>query len=119
MRAQIVSSVLVALASSAVVVAAAPADPIPAPLSSQAVVVPAPSLYIVQGTTLDAAASNVRRVGANVRQELDIIHAVSAYLTPAQSERLRTAGLKVYADRTVTTRGLFDFLKQTFIDTIS
>src|SRR5689334_10139371 len=98
MRAQIVSSVLMALASSTVVVAAAPTEHIPASLSAQGTGVPAPSLYIVQGTTMDAAASNVRRVGANVRQQLDIIHAVSAYLTPAQSERLRTAGLKVYAD---------------------
>src|SRR5689334_15492761 len=117
MRAQIVSSVLVALASSAAVVAAAPAERTPVPLPAQAVAVPAPSLFIVQGATMDAAARNVRRVGANVRQELDIIHAVSAYLTPAQSERLRTAGMKVYADRTVSTRGLTDLLKSTVNNT--
>ena len=40
--------------------------------------------YIVQGASLDAARTEVRRVGAQPERELDIIHAVAVRLTPEQ-----------------------------------
>ena len=62
--------------------------------------------YIVQGTTLAAARSELARVGAPAGQELGLIHAVSARLTADQVEQLRAATkIRVYEDRSVATRG--------------
>ena len=62
--------------------------------------------YIVQATTARAARRDVARVGAQTDQDLAIIRAVSAHLTPEQVARLRsTAGVRVFADRSLTTEG--------------
>ena len=57
----------------------------------------AEATYIVQGASLDAARTEVRRVGAEPERELDIIHAVAVRLTPAQVARLRAnADVRVF-----------------------
>ena len=66
-----------------------------------------PSLYIVQAVSTNEAHRSVERVDGQVTQDLDIIHGVSAYLTPAQADRLRgSAAVHLFADRTLSTRGL-------------
>jgi len=85
------------------------ADATPAtPVSQPPLVVP--SLYIVQAPSVESAEQSVEHVAGSVEQPLEIIHAVSAYLTLDQAEQLRQSGLHVYADRKVATRGLFSFL---------
>ena len=69
-----------------------------------------PTLYIVQAATVEAARQSVERVAGNVEQPLEIIHAVSAYLTLDQAEQLRQSGVRVYADRTLSARGLLSWL---------
>jgi serine protease AprX len=70
------------------------------------------STYIVQGASLDAARTLVRGVGAEPSRDLDIIHAVAAELTAGQLTRLRAdSSVRVYEDREVRARGLFDGLK--------
>ncbi len=62
--------------------------------------------YIVQGATLEAALTQVRRVGAEPDRELSIIHAVAVRLTEAQLARLRAnSSVRVFDDRAITTRG--------------
>ena len=62
--------------------------------------------FIVQGASLEAARTEVRRVGAEPERELDIIHAVAVRLTPAQLARLRAnSDIRVFDDRAVRTRG--------------
>src|SRR6267154_3764785 len=68
-----------------------------------------PASYIVQGATLDAARTQVGRVGAEPNRDLDIIHAVAAHLTESQLARLRAdSSVRVYEDREIRTRGLLD-----------
>jgi hypothetical protein len=63
---------------------------------------------------LNTAGKSVVRVNAKVEQEFEIIHSVSAYLTPGQVARLRgTSGVRVYADRAVSERGLLSSLVST------
>src|SRR5690348_9255818 len=84
--------------------AATPATPVsPPPLV-------VPSMYIVQGPSVEAAEQSVEHVAASVERPLGIINAVSAYLTLDQAEQLRESGLHVYADRKVAARGLFSYL---------
>ena len=65
----------------------------------------AEATYIVQGASVDAARSHVRRVGAQPARELDIIHAVEVRLTPDQVARLRNnSSVRVFDDRAVRTR---------------
>ena len=49
-----------------------------------------PALSIVQADSLNTADKSVVRVDAKVEQEFEIIHSVSAYLTPKQVATLRT-----------------------------
>jgi len=83
---------------------AAPATPVSPPLLA------VPSMYIVQGPSVEAAEQSVEHVAASVERPLGIINAVSAYLTLDQAEQLRESGLHVYADRKVAARGLFSYL---------
>jgi subtilisin family serine protease len=63
------------------------------------------SLYLIQAATLSAAQQSVGRVDAKVDREFEIIHAVSAYLTAGQADRLRdTAGVHVFRDRILYSR---------------
>ena len=48
-----------------------------------------PALSIVQADSLNTADKSVVRVDAKVEQEFEIIHSVSAYLTPKQVATLR------------------------------
>jgi subtilisin family serine protease len=65
------------------------------------------SLYLVQAATLSDAQQSVGRVNAKIDREFGIIHAVSAYLTAGQADRLRsTAGLHVFRDRLLSSRSL-------------
>ena len=58
--------------------------------------------YIVQGSSAPAASRDVRAVGATVNRRLDVIHAVSAQLTPQQVTRLSSIpGIRIYGDRAV------------------
>ncbi len=70
------------------------------------------SLYIVQAATMSASERSVARVNATVERDFEVIHAVSAYLTPAQASRLRgTSGVHIFQDRVLSTRGLGSLLK--------
>jgi hypothetical protein len=65
------------------------------------------SLYVVQASTLSAAQQSVGGVEAKVDRKFAIIHAVSAYLTAGQADRLRnTAGVHVFRDRMLSSRCL-------------
>jgi len=46
------------------------------------------SLYLVQAPSLSAAQQSVRLIDAKVDRKFQIIHAVSAYLTAGQADRL-------------------------------
>jgi serine protease AprX len=97
-----VSAISIALGS---VAAASSAADSTSPGDRQSALTPA--LYIVQAESLHTADKSVVRVNAKVEQEFEIIHSVSAYLTPKQVARLRaTNGIRVYADRPVSERGL-------------
>jgi hypothetical protein len=66
----------------------------------------AQATYIVQGATLEAALTHVRRVGAEPDRELSIIHAVAVRLTEAQLARLRAnSNVRVFDESAITTRG--------------
>ena len=54
-----------------------------------------PALYIVQADSLNTADKSVVRVDAKVEQEFEIIHSVSAYLTPKQVATLRDTSLVI------------------------
>ena len=65
--------------------------------------------YLVQAPNAEDARRDVRNVGARVDQDLGIIHAVSAHLTPRQAARLRAMpGVHVFNDRSVETTALPD-----------
>src|ERR1700760_4221619 len=99
---RLISAISIALGSVAAVSSAA--DSV-SPDDRQSALTPA--LYIVQADSLNTADKSVVRVNAKVEQEFEIIHSVSAYLTPKQVSVLRvTPGLRVYADRNISERGL-------------
>jgi hypothetical protein len=67
---------------------------------------------------LNTADKSVVRVNAKVEQELEIIHSVSAYLTPERVARLRkTSGIRVYENRSVSERGLLGSLTSSLTST--
>ena len=87
----VISAISIALGSVAAVSSAA--DSI-SPDDRQSALTPA--LYIVQAESLNTADQSVVRVNAKVEQEFEIIHSVSAYLTPRQVARLcETNGSRV------------------------
>ena len=97
-----VSAISIALGSVAAVSSAA--DSV-SPGDRQSALTPA--LYIVQADSLNTADKSVVRVNAKVEQEFEIIHSVSAYLTPEQASVLRgTPGVRVYENREVSERAL-------------
>ena len=77
-------SIVIAVLSVTALAAAAPVTPVRPPAATAA-----PALWIVQAASVAAARRDVDGVGARVEQELEIIHAVSAYLNPWQIEHLR------------------------------
>src|SRR5882672_6139358 len=106
---QLISAISIALGSVAAASAAADSA---SPDDRQSASTPA--LYIVQAESLNTADKSVVRVNAKVEQEFEIIHSVSTYLTPGQVARLRqTSGIRVYADRAVSERGLLSSLVST------
>jgi subtilisin family serine protease len=79
-----------------------------------------PSRYIVQAATSHDARRNVIRVHATIGQELELIRAVSAYLTPKQVAQLRHMhGVRVFADRPLSTSGLNSLLTNVTSQTVS
>src|ERR1700736_5644740 len=95
---QLVSSIYIAVFS-VVAVAAAASSKQPASINVSGVAA-AQSLYIVQAATMSSARQSVDRVDAKVERELAIIHAVSAYLTRDQADRLRmSGGVHLFEDR--------------------
>jgi hypothetical protein len=110
---KLISAISIALGS---VAAASPAADSASPDDNQSAMTPA--LYIVQAESLNTADKSVVRVNAKVEQELEIIHSVSAYLTPGQVARLRgTSGIRVYADRAVSERALLGNLTSSLVST--
>jgi serine protease AprX len=80
-------------------------------LAASATAAPAPSRYLVQAATLELAQQDVKQVGGNIERNLDIIHAVSAYLNVSQAASLRArADVRVFADRSLHTEGLGSLL---------
>src|SRR5580698_1239186 len=97
-----VASMLLALLAASATVAATPESAGPAPAASR---------YLVQAATLTLAQRDVQQVGGSIERDLDIIHAVSAYLDDAQAARLRARGdVRVFADRSMHTEGLGSLL---------
>src|ERR1700722_14513076 len=110
---QLVSAISIALGSVAAVSSAADTS---SPDDRQSALTPA--LYIVQAESLNTADKSVVRVNAKVEQEFEIIHSVSAYLTPEQVARLRdTSGIRVYENRSVSERGLLGSLTSSLTST--
>ena len=101
-----VSIALLATASAAnAVTLAQPRDD--APVAAAAV----RSLYIVQAPTLSASQHSVEWVNASVDRNLEIIHAVSAYLTATQVQRLAAdSSVHLFQDRTLSTSGVSSLL---------
>ena len=100
-----VSSLMVAMLSVAVTGAQAGAARTVSPTSAVARAESVTS-FIVQGKDIEAARASLRRVGASEAQSLDVINAVSADLTTDQVARLQKMdGVRLYADRSVSTRG--------------
>jgi hypothetical protein len=96
--------VSVALLSITIASAAAPAAP-PGWTVQEGEPLATRSLYLVQASSLSASEQSVGRVNAKVDREFEIIHAVSAYLTAGQADRLRnTAGVHVFRDRILFSR---------------
>ena len=103
----LIHSVSVALLSITIASAAAP----PGSTALESEPTTTPSLYLVQASTLSASEQSLGRVNAKVDREFEIIHAVSAYLTAEQADRLRnTAGVHVFRDRKLSSRGLSSLL---------
>ena len=62
--------------------------------------------YIVQAETTASAREHVTKVGGSIKQEFDFIHSLSAELTDAQVEQLRSVkSLKLFEDRALTKPG--------------
>jgi serine protease AprX len=71
----------------------------------------APARYLVQAATLALARQDVQQVGGTIERNLDVVHAVSAYLDDSQAARLRAqSGVRVFADRSMRTDGLLSIL---------
>ncbi len=69
------------------------------------------SLYVIQAATLSASEQSLERVDAKLDRKFEIIHAVSAYLTASQVDRLRnTVGVHVFRDRMLSSRSLGSLL---------
>ena len=103
----LIYSVSVALLSITIASAAAP----PRSIAVEGEPPTTPSLYLVQASTLSASEQSLRRINAKVDREFEIIHAVSAYLTAEQADRLRnTAGVHVFRDRMLSSRSLGSLL---------
>lgn len=69
------------------------------------------SRYLVQAATLTLAQQDVKQVGGTLERDLDVIHAVSAYLDAAQVAQLRArSDVRVYADRSMHTDSLGSLL---------
>src|SRR5688572_30499593 len=67
-------------------------------------------LYIVQAKSSEAAARRIHAEGAEAQRELDVINAVTAYLTPAQLAALRAdSSVRVFDDRAVGLRGSWSY----------
>src|SRR5687768_13830958 len=67
-------------------------------------------LYIVQAKSSGAAATRLHKEGAEAHRELDVINAVTAYLTPAQLASLRSdSSVRVFDDRAVGLRGSWSY----------
>jgi len=76
-------------------------------------------LYLVQAPTLKASEQSLDLVNAKVDRKFAIIHAVSAYLSAEQAERLRnTADVRVFRDRTLSSRSLLDSLLNPVVSTV-
>jgi subtilisin family serine protease len=73
--------------------------------TAAAAVVEAPSSYIVQAASLEAARGAVTQAGGSVTHELGIIDAVAATLSPAQAHTLYLSGVSLFEDAGVTTAG--------------
>jgi serine protease AprX len=97
-----IASLLVALLAASASAAPTPESAGPAPGTSR---------YLVQAATVTEAQRDVQQVGGSVERDLDIIHAVSAYLDDAQAASLRARGdVRVFADRSMHTEGLGSLL---------
>jgi Subtilase family len=67
--------------------------------------------YVVQAATLALAREDVQQVGGTLERNLDVIHAVSAYLDAAQAARLRArSDVRVFADHSMRTDGLLSLV---------
>ena len=76
-------------------------------------------LYLVQAPTLRASEQSLDLVNAKVDRKFAIIHAVSAYLSAEQAERLRnSADVRVFRDRTLSSRSLLDSLLNPVVSTV-
>ena len=105
MRAHSIPSVLAALLATGAAYAAAPEAPVTVATAVAQDIANAP-LFIVQGSSVQAAMDGVRSVGVEPQRQLDLIRAVAANLTPAQAARLRAVqGLRVYQDRALKPSG--------------
>ena len=75
-----------------------------APASEPAVSTTETTRYLVQAATLALARQDVEQVGGKVERNLDVIHAVSAYLDASQAARLRArSDVRIFADRRMHT----------------
>ena len=73
--------------------------------------VPEYARYVVQAATLAEARQDVQQVGGTIERNLDVVHAVAAYLSTAQVASLRArADVRVFEDRAMRTEGLLSVL---------
>ncbi|MFC4701006.1 S8 family peptidase [Glaciecola siphonariae] len=64
----------------------------------------APKSYIIQGGNADTLVAVVEQAGGDVSRQFPIINAISAMLTPAQADQIKTVnGVRILDDRTVKT----------------
>ncbi len=67
--------------------------------------------YLVQAATLTVAQQDVQQVGGRLERNLEVIHAVSAYLDDSQLAQLRARrDVRVFADRSMHTESLGSLL---------
>src|SRR5580658_431087 len=96
-----VASLLAAMLATSAIAAAAPQSTNPTGASR----------YLVQAATLTLAQQDVQQVGGTLERNLDVIHAVSAYLDGAQVAQLRArSDVRVFADRSMHTDSLGSLL---------
>ncbi|HTB68197.1 MAG TPA: S8 family peptidase [Steroidobacteraceae bacterium] len=78
----------------------------PAPNSASA----APR-YLVQAATVALARQDVQQVGGSVERDLQVVHAVSAYLDDSQAAQLRArSDVRIFKDRSIRTDGLLSLV---------